>query len=241
MKRPTAALIRICVFLGLLSLVACHNSSGLDQQEDQVTVNSDRSAPVQVQVVEEPVIDGVIGELEWGSAVVKKFSDGSEVYLMLSGETLFAGIRAASGGMIAGNVFLEEGDKITVMHTSAALGTALYQKDGEEYIKIKDFEWCCRSKIDDALSRSAREAFYAEEGWLGINSFLGAENELEYRISLESQTARLAFNFIHADNGGEKQVWPVGLGDGVALPTSGGFPDLITFDVEEWIRLQDIR
>ena len=51
----------------------------------------------------------------------------------------------------------------------------------------------------------------------------------------------LAVNFIHAGGGGEKQVWPVGLEDGVALPSSGGFPDQILFDVGEWLALEDIQ
>ena len=143
--------------------------------------------------------------------------------------------------MIAGNVFLQEGDRIAVMHTSAALGTAYYQEEGDSYQKIKDFEWCCRSKIDDDLSLAAREVFYLEEGWLGVNSFMGVVNELEYKISLEGNPVKLAVNFIHADGGGEKQVWPVDLDDGVTLPSAGGFPDLIAFSVEDWVSMEELQ
>jgi hypothetical protein len=127
------------------------------------------------------------------------------------------------------------------MHASAALGTLIYHQEGEEHRKVKDFDWCCRSKIDDEVSRSAREVFFDEEGWLGTNSFIGVENELEYKITLDGIPFSLAVNFILADGGGVKQVWPVGLEDGVALPTDGGFPDLIEFALEEWIVLEDIQ
>ena len=143
--------------------------------------------------------------------------------------------------MIAGNVFLAEEDRIMILHTSAALGTALYHESGEQYEKIKDFTWCCRSKIDDEASLVAREKFYAEEGWLGTNSFLGIENELEYKILLEDPPDKVAVNFIFADGDGDKQVWPVGLKDGVSLPSSGGFPEIIEFSVKDWISLGDIQ
>ena len=239
--RITAVLVRTCLLLVLISLVACNRTADLSQDIDESSGNSSGLDQVEPPVIAEPIIDGIINDQEWQNAARYHFDEGSEVYLMISGNHLFLAIRANGGGMIAGNVFLAEENQIMILHTSAALGTALYNKDGEQYKKIKDFSWCCRSKIDDEASRVAREKFFADENWLGINSFLGVENELEYKILLEGQLDMLAVNFIYADGGGDKQVWPVGLKDGVSLPTSGGFPEMIEFSVEEWILLGDIQ
>lgn len=241
MKRHSIALIRLCLILVLLSLASCNSPASLGQEEEQEIGSTNTPDRMESQEVEAPVIDGVVNEQEWQPAKVQHFYDGSEIYLMISGDHLYLAVRAVGGGMIAGNVFLWQENGVAVMHTSAALGTALYQRDEERYQKIKDFDWCCRSKIDDALSQSAREVFFGEEGWLGVNSFLGNANELEYKISLRDMPHKLAVNFIQADGGGEKQVWPVGLEDGVALPSSGGFPDLIIFDVGKWFALEEMQ
>ena len=239
--RITAVLVKTCLLLVLISLVACNRTADLNQEINESPGDSSGLDQVDPPVVAEPIIDGIINDQEWQKAALYHFDDGSEVYLMISGNHLYLAIRANGGGMIAGNVFLAEEDRIMILHTSAALGTALYQENGEQYKKIKDFSWCCRSKIDDEASQVAREKFYAEEDWLGINSFLGVENELEYKILLEGQPDVLAVNFIYADDDGDKQVWPVGLKDGVNLPSSGGFPEIIEFSVKDWISLGDIQ
>ena len=137
-----------------------------------------------------PMIDGILSPGEWDQAVIENFEDGSEVYLLQSGEYLYLAIRAIPSQMIAGNVFLNEGDRITIHHTSAALGTAIYQEDNNTWRKIEDFNWCCRSRIE--TDTEAREDFFDRDGWLGINSFLGNENELEYQIRFSESVQSIA-------------------------------------------------
>lgn len=237
MKRNKTALVFIYVILLVIGLGACKGIVGSDPELDP----GHGVTPTALPEVVEPTIDGTIQDQEWQDAAVQHFSDGSDLYLMISGDHLFLAIRASGARMIAGNVFLAESGQVSILHTSAALGTARYQFEGDQYRKVKDFSWCCRSKVADEASQSARDEFYAQEGWLGVNSFLGAKNELEYMILLEGQPEKLAVNFIHAEGAEDKQVWPVGLEDGVALPSSGGFPDLIVFSVESWISLEDLQ
>lgn len=240
MKRPV--LIKItCLMLLSLSLIACTGDFGLEQDPDREQVVPTPEVQIEISLEEAPVIDGVIEEGEWQGAMIYHADDGSELHLLFSGGHLYLAIRAEEPEMIAGNVFLENEGQISVLHTSAALGSALYEADGDQYKKTRDFAWCCRSRIDNEGSRKAREEFYSEEGWLGINSFLGIENELEYKISLQDDPETLAVNLIYADGEGEKQVWPEGLEDGVAQPTDGGFPDLLDFSVENWISLEDLK
>lgn len=241
MAKTTPFLGITCAFLVVISLFGCRGPAGPAQEEEQE--NGDSLPPEGEEIPEDqhPVIDGVIGDQEWQGAKVDYFADGSEIFLIVSGNDLFLAVRAAGAGMIAGNVFISSGDQVAVLHTSAALGTAFYQQEGDLYRKVKDFEWCCRSRIDDQAALAAREAFYAQDGWLGVNSFLGNQNELEYKITLEEQSERLAVNYVLADGSGEKLAWPVSLQDGVAQPTSEGFPDLMGFNLEAWLPVRDIR
>ena len=240
MKRPV--LIKItCLVLLSLSLIACTGDFGLEQNPDREQAVPPTEDQIEISSQGEPVIDGVIDEGEWQGATIYHAEDGSELHLLFSGDHLYLAIRAVKGKMISGNVFLENDGQVSVLHTSAALGSALYEADGAHYKKIKDFDWCCRSRIDNEGSRNAREKFYLEEAWLGINSFLGNENELEYKISLQDDPEALAVNFIYVDGEGDKLVWPEGLEDGVVQPTVGGFPDTLDFSVENWISLGDLK
>lgn len=239
--RILANLNKISILILVFCLAACKGRAGQDQVIDPAREDTSVAKPTEYPELVPPIMDGKINDVEWKNAVVHLFEDGSELYLMVIGEHLYVAIRSKGEGMIAGNVFLSEEDRIRILHTSAALGTAIYEEEGEMYKKIQDFSWCCRSKIDDETSRFAREEFYSSKGWLGNNSFLGTANELEYKIKLENQTERLAVNFLHADDVGMKLVWPVHLEDGVALPVSGGFPDLMEFSVDDWISLKEVR
>ena len=142
--------------------------------------------------------------------------------------------------MITANVFISNEEGINILHTSAALGTAIYQPEGDTWQKTRDFEWCCRSTLDNVSARAMREAFYKSENWLGINSFNGNENELEYKISLSGSEEFLAVNFLQVDNIEDKFVWPLGINDGPAQPTIGGFPETLDFSPENWFNLKEL-
>ena len=240
LKKFTPSVIVLLILIGSI-LAACQGDLVESPEPSQVVLDTSTETVNEGPEINPPIIDGTINVREWESAVKEEFAEGSEIYLLVHGDDLFLGIRNMGGEMIAGNVFLEQDDRIIIMHSSAALGTAIYEVEGEDYRKIKDFEWCCRSKVDNEAARFAREMFYEDEGWLGQNSFIGNENELEYMIALDETQGRVAVNFILADGGGEKHVWPVGLEDGVAEPTPGGFPDTIKFNVEDWISLEVIQ
>lgn len=191
--------------------------------------------------VEEPIIDGNINQVEWQNAAQYRFAEGSDLFLMISGEHLYLAVRASGEEMIAGNVYLLAGDEISVMHTSAALGTALYLKEGKKYQKIQDFDWCCRPRANNESSRLEREDFYARDGWLGANSFLGSENELEYKINLDGGMEAIAVNFLRVDEQDVRHSWPIGLEDGVSLPVKGELPEWQSFEPQGWYWLGNLQ
>lgn len=185
-----------------------------------------------------PVVDGSLDPEEWQGAQIHIFEDGSQLFLLPTPEHLYLAIVGQGEGMIAGNVFLLEGDRIRVLHTSAALGSVVYEQSGSQWERVKDFAWCCRARIDAESGLAAREDLYRREGWLGANSFLGAANVLEYQILLEAEHPFLAVNFLLADDPDVKQAWPLGLGDGVTWPASEGFPQTMDFQPDTWFDLE---
>jgi hypothetical protein len=226
--------VNLIVAAALILLSACEPASG------RIEGSSVKEGPEpRVDRPEPPVIDGRLTEEAWQAAEIREFSDGSRLILIREDGYLYLGIEAVGEEMIAGNVFLQEGDRIRILHTSAALGTASYHQSASGWQKESDFGWCCRSRIDSEAAQAEREVFSQREGWLGANSFLGEANQLEYRIELRGQPILLAVNFILADDPEVKQVWPVGLMDGVAQPAESGFPEWMEFDPGSWYLLPE--
>ncbi len=187
-----------------------------------------------------PVIDGSIRPGEWEGSLSSLSDNGSELHLLRKGDYLYLALRSVPLELVSGNVFIQAGNEIWILHTSAALGTAIYQQQGEKWIKTSDFEWCCRSRADTSSALAMREGFYQTEGWLGINSFNGVEGELEYMIELDGSEIFLAVNITSAADPEQKQVWPAGIMDGPAMVLSGEFPEVMDFSPEFWIDLGEI-
>ena len=185
-----------------------------------------------------PTIDGSITPGEWEVATVETFADGSELLLMQSEGYLYLGIRSNSPGMIAGNVFIQRNEKIAILHTSAALGTAIYQKGEETWHQIQNFTWRCRDTSNSDIAKAERDAFLLEEGWVAANSRMGTPEELEYRIEITEETLHMAVNFIRASNPNEKIPWPSHLDDDCIKPTPGGLPEDLDFSPEQWVILE---
>jgi len=183
-----------------------------------------------------PTIDGILAPGEWDGAAVETFADGSELLLLQEGDYLYLGVRANTPGMIVGNVFILRGDEIAILHSSAALGTALYQKEEDSWQQIQNFNWQCREPGSSEAAQAERDAFLLGEGWVAANARMGTPHELEYQIELKDETIRMAVNFIRASNQNEKIPWPADLKDDCIKLTPGGLPEVLYFSPEQWAR-----
>jgi hypothetical protein len=183
------------------------------------------------------VIDGTLSPGEWDRAVVETFSEGSELLLMYSEGYLYMGIRAKTTEMIVGNVFIDRGDEIAILHSSAALGTALYEKGMGGWQQTQGFVWRCRKMDNSVAAQAERDIFLQDEHWVAANSRMGSPNELEYQIEMTDETLRLAVNFIRASNPNAKIPWPNDLDDDCIKPTPGGMPAQLHFSPDKWVTI----
>ena len=147
---------------------------------------------------------------------------------------MYLGIRATTPEMIVGNIFVDHGDEIVILHSSAALGTALYQKGMGSWQQTQGFVWHCRRTDNSEVAQAERDAFLKEEHWVAANARMGAPNELEYQIEVTNETLRLAVNFIRASNTSVKIPWPSDLDDDCIKPTPGGMPAQMHFSPDTW-------
>ncbi len=182
-------------------------------------------------------IDGTLSPGEWDGAAAETFSDGSELFLMAGEGYLYLGIRANTPEMIVGNVFVARGDEIAILHSSAALGTALYEKGTGSWEQARGFTWRCRQTGDSPAAQAERNSFLQDEGWLAANARMGTPNELEYQIEAADETLRLAVNFLRASSPNLKIPWPRDLDDDCIKPTPGGLPAQLDFSPDRWATL----
>jgi len=77
-------------------------------------------------------------------------------------------VRVESARPSIATVLVASGDRVWLLHVSAALGTGEYRcgPDGR-CTRTRDFEWSCRDPSDRPEAVACREAFRAREGWIG--------------------------------------------------------------------------
>jgi len=191
-------------------------------------------SPLVVPAGDPPNIDGIHSPGEWDDALVETFADGSQLLLFRSGDFLYLGIIGKGAEMFSNNIYINRGDEITILHSSAALGTARYQKVDNIWSQIQDFSWRCRKTDQSEAALSERAEFMQTEGWLASNGRMGTPNEMEYMITMPDQDFRMAVTIIKSSPPYEKIPWPVNLKDDCIRETPGGLPDIMEFTPNEW-------
>jgi formylglycine-generating enzyme required for sulfatase activity len=183
-------------------------------------------------------LDGTIKLDEWNDAKQELFSDGSELLMMHHEGYLYLAIRANTPGMIVGNIFINQNDYVTVFHSSAALGTAIYEQRSDSWEQIQAFSWRCRGASNSASDIAEREAFLQQEHWLANNSRMGTPNELEYKVAMLNDSLRLAVTFTRASDTSMRIYWPIGLEDDCTKSPQGEFPTTLHFAPSTWMTIR---
>ncbi|MCJ7716369.1 MAG: formylglycine-generating enzyme family protein [Anaerolineales bacterium] len=197
--------------------------------------------PIEVPSGDPPLIDGSLAPGEWDQSTTVFFADGSELKLIKAKGYLYLGVNAIGGEMVGANIFLQQGDTVKIVHTSAALGTAFFEYIEESWQLIQDFSWRCRNTGDSDADKEERVLFLEQEGWLAANSRMGNPNELEYQILITGQTQILAVSILRSSDPNLKIPWPANLEDDCIKPTPGGLPDTLYFSTEEWGVLEGLK
>ena len=184
-----------------------------------------------------PWIDGTLSPGEWDGTREESFKGGSQLFLQTDSKYLYLGIRSNFAGMLMGNVFIQRGDTISVLHISAALGTAIFQRGKEDWQLIQDFTWQCRDAGNSQAALDERNAFLEQEGWLGSISYMGTPEELEYQIELTAEPMHLFVVFESLDYAGLKFIWPTRVVDHSGELTHGDPTSSLSLTTEEWAEI----
>ncbi len=218
-KMKFEQIILVLAFL----LVGC---GGTAVSSSATAVSAPTSTPI--------IVDGLLSPDEWDTAVTENLTDGSELLLMQDNDYLYLGIRAVTPEMIGANVFVESEGQVRILHSSAALGTAVYQQNSDNWQQTQDFDWQCRSTSNSAAAQAERAAYLQENGWLAANSRMGSSNELEYQIKWLNSPYRIAVSMFRSSAPNERVLWPPTLNDDTIQPNPGGLSTELHFLPEQW-------
>jgi hypothetical protein len=182
-------------------------------------------------------IDGVLSPGEWDEALVINLANG-DLLLMHAGGYLYLGIRSDRLGL--GSICVNWHDEISILHSSAALGTATYVQSGSTWRKIRDFSWTNRSTSNSRQALAERQEHLERENWLASNGRMGDKNEMEYQVALTQDELILGVTYLMSPEYETTDYWPATLADGCRhfTPSPDGPPLTVTFKPETWTVIQ---
>lgn len=235
-----AAMISIFLLLGVLTLTACDatesttSSPPPDTTSPTTTVAPSPSttpAPDTVRTLEvpahtPPVIDGILGAGEWDGSTTVTMSDDSSLHWMHSDDVLYVALESSAVGAV--NLAIAADDEVWILHSSAALGSALYTPGDGTWKLSHGFDWCCRSATDD----SARLRLLDEEGWQANIGFTGDDGIVEYEVVLPWDGAAVAVSYLTDSE--TSAFWPTDLSSGARDQLVGPPPPMRNFNLDEW-------
>ncbi len=228
--------IKRIIFFATLLLFGCGGTAVPSSKTAVPPTNTPMPAPTSTNtpLANPPTIDGVLSLGEWDTAVIETLTDNSELLLMQDDDYLYLGIRSVTPEMIGANVFIADGKQVRILHTSAALGTAVYQQNNYIWQQTQDFDWQCRDTSDSAAAQAERTAYLEQNHWLAANSRMGTPSELEYQIKITSPAQRIAVSVFRPSAPDERAFWPPTLIDATIQPTPGGLPATLQFSPDNW-------
>jgi hypothetical protein len=185
-----------------------------------------------------PKIDGVLSEGEWKDAKRVALAPEGEGWLMRDDKMLYVAVRTGRN-CIPSLALLKDG-KIVIIHASASLGTAVYERSGDVWAASRTFKWRCRN---GRTTGPGCDEFLADEGWFGTTCEMGKRGEAEFRIARrlltdgETRFALVVCRLMPMPM--IACVWPATVNDGSTEQDLlfGRCPKL-TFEPDTWARLE---
>ena len=180
-----------------------------------------------------PTIDGVLTADEWAGSVTVTMTDDSVLHWMHDENTLYMALESGAVGAV--NLLISTADETLILHSSAALGSALYVFVSGVWELSHGFDWCCRSATND----SDRLLLLDEQGWQANIGFAGDEGIVEYEVTLPWDGAFVAVSYLTDTK--TSAFWPADLSSEARDHLIGPPPPERNFNLDEWYTLVSIE
>lgn len=186
-----------------------------------------------------PTLDGVVGADEWRESATVARSGAVTLLARREGDTLYLGLKGVGPGITTLGLVSGDGERLFVLHASASLGTAEYQRErkGGSWKLVRPFTWAAKLPPGSPEGDAGRAAFRSAEGWLGTLTTMGAgESEIAIDVKagawaravvpspLRIAVAQLGGAPLRLPEGSSDEVFGLGLQMGTAPATLASEP-----------------
>ncbi|HYO79480.1 MAG TPA: hypothetical protein VE010_23640 [Thermoanaerobaculia bacterium] len=183
-----------------------------------------------------PTIDGKLSPKEWASARQVALADGAHARLQHDGRFLYIALVGKRVGI--GSICTPNGNQVRVLHASAGLGTAVYDKKDGKWSLTRGFTFTNRDTSNSQTGIKDRKAFLSAEGWFA-NTDPAGTLEREYQLPIGGRREIplvLSFMSFLGPYDFDLDAWPETVTDAcVELELTGGFTEReYTFAPETW-------
>jgi hypothetical protein len=226
MAKPT--ITWIIIFATSWLLVGCGSP-------EVTAITASQGLSLEIPRAEQPILDGIISPREWSGAYQTELSGGGELLLITADGYLFLGIRGKPEPVIS--ICLDRGREVAILHSSAAIGTAIYKQGENTWDQVQGFTWSNRFTTNSPEAQSAREANLKRDGWAASTGRMGTPEDVEYQIAIPAGFLRLAVSAIGAPDYEEVAIWPADAADdcGNIQFLGGPIPESAQFSPEDWM------
>jgi hypothetical protein len=173
--------------------------------------------------------------------------NGGEVTVRRDGAILHVSIVGPRAGLAS--LCVGDATQVRILHASAAVGDALFEKaDGGWKLK-HGFEWRLRdaapgstaaaASVPTSASANDPEAYFAEKGWVA-NADRGGSAPRNFRIRITDRTQYLGVTFLAVGAPMTVSYWPATLDDDCRQIKigQGHLPEVAQFKPETWMRVK---
>lgn len=185
-----------------------------------------------------PVVDGVMGAGEWAGASHEALRGGGDLYLAQRDGVLQLALRGTRAGLAS--ICLGNDRVVTILHSSAAVASARYERAGDQWELKSRFEFALRdSPRTGGPSAADRAAFFEKSGWVSNTSNAGNVAR-EFLVRLAPEFSFLAVTFLATDEPMAAATWPpTAVDDCTSVRFGQGFlPESASFKPATWHSLR---
>jgi hypothetical protein len=163
---------------------------------------------------------------------------GGRLSLQFSGDDLSVSITGTGPGLAS--LCLATGSHVRILHASAALGEAVFERAGDAWTLRRGFDWQLRdTPAAPQPTELESNAFFARNGWIANASRAGSPRR-DFRIRLQNEPQFLAIAFLRFSDPPAMSYWPHTVADDCTLSrvAQGDLPESASFKPGTWERVE---
>jgi hypothetical protein len=194
-----------------------------------------------LQPASAPVIDGTIEESEWSGATTAALDGGGTMKILARGEFVYVAVHGPRAGLAS--LCAAKGNLVRILHASAAVGEAHYERSGSTWKQASSFDFKLRDAPRAGQSPTSADytGYLRSTGWVANSSAAGSPDR-EFQLRADAVDA-LGVTFLATSDPMSISYWPATIGDDCKSTriAQGNLPAAASFDPSTWHHVRPAR